>query len=413
MATKDEIEPTRVPELVSGVDMSKAQLLPQEGFVLSQIDGKLTVEDLKFVTGLHDEEIRRVLQKLMDLGIARLRKGSATPLSTPRRSEAAQSGPDKDSRSFEDKVRDLYINIDDLNYYRVLGVDRKAESKEIRAAYYKLTKEYHPDRLFRRGSDEIRERLQHVFARINEAYRSLSDDKERWEYDKELKKYEKSHGIKPEVVKRAERVKQEDSATVKPAGPPQKPVKPVKPTPAPAGNPFSETVAKAKRFYEGALMEIRKKNYSAARQNLRLAISLDPFNKIYPETLQKVEGMESKDQALKLFQDGVQKEGENQLDEALRLYREATLLDGENARYYTKWARVLIEHKNNPSQAKTVIQKAFNLGTNEPEAYLVMGLVLKGIGQRPQAIAQFEAGLKIDPGNKELKRELKHIKKGK
>ena len=163
----------------------------------------------------------------------------------------------------------------------------------------------------------------------------------------------------------------------------------------------------------GRKQEIKKKNYNAARQNLRIAQTLDPFNKIYSETLNKIDRLESKEQAQNYFKEAQAKEQEDKYDEAIKKYREATLLDGENAKYYTRWARLLVEHNNNASQAKAVIKKAFDLDDKDPEQYLVMGLVFKDSGQRPQAQSQFELGLKIDPRNKDLQRELKKIKKGK
>ena len=157
MPEMEEIGPTRVPERVSGADLTKVKLLPQEGFLYSLIDGKLTIDDMKLVTGLRDEEIRGIIQKFLDLGIVRLRVPHLDPrdkvgypgektVSAPRKTEAKLDSPKDDSRSFEDRVSELYINIDSQDYYLVLGVDRNAEEKEIKAAFYKLTKEYHPDR---------------------------------------------------------------------------------------------------------------------------------------------------------------------------------------------------------------------------------------------------------------------------
>ncbi len=62
------------------------------------------------------------------------------------------------------------------NYYDILGVSRNATAEEIRAAYRKLAKKYHPDSS---GSHEDKERFQ----RIQEAYMVLSDDGKRQTYD--------------------------------------------------------------------------------------------------------------------------------------------------------------------------------------------------------------------------------------
>ncbi|MCB9779966.1 MAG: J domain-containing protein [Alphaproteobacteria bacterium] len=60
--------------------------------------------------------------------------------------------------------------------YEVLGVSRSAETTEIRKAYKKLAREFHPDR---NPSDEAAER----FKEINAAYDVLGDDDKRSLYD--------------------------------------------------------------------------------------------------------------------------------------------------------------------------------------------------------------------------------------
>lgn len=59
------------------------------------------------------------------------------------------------------------------DYYQILGVDRKASKEEIKKAYRRLAHQYHPDK----GGDGER------FKQISQAYRVLSDDKKRAEYD--------------------------------------------------------------------------------------------------------------------------------------------------------------------------------------------------------------------------------------
>jgi len=60
------------------------------------------------------------------------------------------------------------------DYYKILGVDRKADDKTIKSAYRKLARKYHPD--VNKGQDAR-------FKEIAEAYEVLSDPEKRRRYD--------------------------------------------------------------------------------------------------------------------------------------------------------------------------------------------------------------------------------------
>lgn len=64
------------------------------------------------------------------------------------------------------------------NYYEILGVDRDVEPDEIKRAYRRLARSYHPD--MNPGNLEAEEK----FKDINEAYEVLSDEERRAQYDK-------------------------------------------------------------------------------------------------------------------------------------------------------------------------------------------------------------------------------------
>jgi len=64
----------------------------------------------------------------------------------------------------------------DISYYDVLGVKHYADIKEIKLAYFKMAKKFHPD--FNKTLD-----AKQMFELIAEAYDVLSDEKKKREYD--------------------------------------------------------------------------------------------------------------------------------------------------------------------------------------------------------------------------------------
>ncbi|MBV9278808.1 MAG: J domain-containing protein [Chloroflexi bacterium] len=78
--------------------------------------------------------------------------------------------------------------MDYKDYYKILGVDRKASEKEIKSAYRKLARKYHPDV---NPGDKAAEAK---FKEINEAHAVLTDPEKRKKYDALGPDWEKRFG---------------------------------------------------------------------------------------------------------------------------------------------------------------------------------------------------------------------------
>lgn len=63
-----------------------------------------------------------------------------------------------------------------MNYYEILQINNNATNQEIKEAYFRLAKKYHPDR--NKNQDSKRR-----FAEIRQAYEILSDPLERRDYN--------------------------------------------------------------------------------------------------------------------------------------------------------------------------------------------------------------------------------------
>ena len=71
----------------------------------------------------------------------------------------------------------MLLNKTDItNSYAVLGVSKHATNEEIKTAYRKLVKKYHPDRL-NNISDDLIELSKKKFQDLQDAYSSIKADR--------------------------------------------------------------------------------------------------------------------------------------------------------------------------------------------------------------------------------------------
>lgn len=68
------------------------------------------------------------------------------------------------------------------DYYKILGVAHDADDRQIKSAYRKASKQYHPDKAVKQGVSK--EEAEKKMAGINEAYEVLSDPELRARFDR-------------------------------------------------------------------------------------------------------------------------------------------------------------------------------------------------------------------------------------
>jgi CheY-like chemotaxis protein/curved DNA-binding protein CbpA len=101
------------------------------------------------------------------------------------------------------RVLRVFKRVSEGNYFQVLGVGDNPTEGEVRIAYHKLAKEFHPDRFFGRASEEVRAQVEEVFRRATEAYENLNTQEKIGAYIKALSEKEEA----PKTDTRIEGVK--------------------------------------------------------------------------------------------------------------------------------------------------------------------------------------------------------------
>ena len=94
----------------------------------------------------------------------------------------------QDHKSHLDRLIKLKQEMETQNHFEILGLSDKAKSKEIKRAYYELSKLFHPDKVAPDAPGDTKELTSFIFAKISKANEILSDDNKRSTYLKELEK---------------------------------------------------------------------------------------------------------------------------------------------------------------------------------------------------------------------------------
>jgi hypothetical protein len=196
-AAKDRI--ASIPSLRPDYDPSLLALSPAEGFLYSRIDGATPWKLLREIGGLSPDEVDLCLESWAATGLLDLREPA--PERKKLVTHTSERGAHKVPRGPELSALDEGIDIDldsqrrilefearlDEPYHELLGLERDFDTKMIKKAYFKLSKEFHPDRFFRRNVGGFGKRMEKIFKRISEAYELLSDPTVRAEIDKSMK----------------------------------------------------------------------------------------------------------------------------------------------------------------------------------------------------------------------------------
>jgi len=123
-------------------------------------------------------------------------KGSDRPGRTSSRPGESHGGfveaPPDPPEELSDEHRERWkavakfaVQIDSLNYFEMLGVDKNSKGQAVRDAYFGLAKQWHPDRLPAELMP-MREYADTIFYHLTRAKDILSDDEKRTEYSKSV-----------------------------------------------------------------------------------------------------------------------------------------------------------------------------------------------------------------------------------
>jgi curved DNA-binding protein CbpA len=169
--------------------------------------------------------------------------------------------------SFLIEVQALVAALDELDYFAVLKLPQDASPADIRAAYHRESRAYHPDRFAALPEPVLRDMVGRVYRRINEAYTVLRDDARRRKYAADVSGPDRARKL---------RFTEADEAEVKDA---QK---------RRVEEQFGQT-PNGRKFFAAAQADAQAGRWDAAARALQMALMYEPQNATFKEQLAAVE----------------------------------------------------------------------------------------------------------------------------
>jgi DnaJ-class molecular chaperone len=169
--------------------------------------------------------------------------------------------------SFLIELERRHGELDGLDYFEVLRVEKTATPGEVKAAYYRESRAFHPDRFAAVPSAELREHVGRVYRRVNEAYTVLRDDAKRLRYLADVTGPDRPRKLRfteaeESQVKQEQKQKLEEVFGVTPNG---------------------------RKFYVAARKELEAGHWEAADRAIKSALMYEPQNAKFKELLAQVE----------------------------------------------------------------------------------------------------------------------------
>ena len=161
------------------------------------------------------------------------------------------------------ELRALAVALSTIDYFEALGVPQGANSGEIKKAFYRESRTYHPDRFFHLPDSEVKTDIGSIYKRITEAYYVLRDDVKRKKYAADIASTERTTKLRYTDATESE-IKAEARKTVE--------------------EEFG-TNPKSRPFFKTAMAEFDKQNWAAALQNFKMGLTYEPGNTRFKEKL--------------------------------------------------------------------------------------------------------------------------------
>jgi len=289
--------------------------------------------------------------------------------------------------------------------HALLGVDANADVKEVKKAYFRLSKEFHPDRFFRRDIGPFKERLDRIFKRIADAYESLMNR------DVE----DDTQPIADVDVDAAGAAASSDAESTEAGTPENERLRLLK-----QRMPFKmdgtvpeERREQAEEIFKAVISAERMGRITEALSQVRLALTFDPRNREYNAKLRELKGSYNEVRCSEMLGDMTQLDrlSDGELSELADLLEELVAANADDATWHWKAAEVAIA-RNRLDDAQKLVGTALELAPDVATYHVTRGMIHKQAGEIGHAKKLFARALELDPDDDRARQVMATIKPG-
>lgn len=168
---------------------TRIQVSLREGFLISRLEQPRSLREIFSIVPADEEETRRSLILMWAFGIldSPFLEQLVPKVSISEKGSGIGSlGSEKSEEPFKDQIvliEQFYSSLPDKDFYTLLGISARATISEVKSAYYKLARKFHPDRFYGLENPAVKEKVDIIFSAINVAYETLKNTKSRQQYD--------------------------------------------------------------------------------------------------------------------------------------------------------------------------------------------------------------------------------------
>jgi curved DNA-binding protein CbpA len=157
----------------------------QDKKILLLVNGKHSLKTILSLAPFKEFETIKIICAFLNIGLIRVMREGEHPVEIPLE-ELISEPATEITENFPQKVEEFQGALEHMGHYEVLGLERDATFEQLTLSYFRLSKEFHPDRHFSLPSKGIKDKLITILSHIYNAYKTLSDPIKRSEYDKTL-----------------------------------------------------------------------------------------------------------------------------------------------------------------------------------------------------------------------------------